>query len=305
MASWKERGGEAKVTVRCATYNHEPYIKDALHGFLSQKTNFRYKIVVHDDASTDGTADIVADYAKRYPRLIFPILQKQNLRSRGISRKQFVDPLLEGPYVAICEGDDYWIARDKLQRQVDFLDQNPEYSMVFHSAIELNETCGTSKVFSVVENRQYLGEEFLRKWLIPTASVVYRKAMLRHDLYEGKPFFGDIVLFLKLAAGGFVWGMSQEMSVYRRHPTGLTRTNKSMDPVHRIDRLLHHWESIGAGFGKRYREISRQNMARLFRHKASELRKRKDAGFVVCLFRSFVHDARGSCRHYLTKSPCR
>lgn len=115
---------EVVVSAYCLAYNHEKYIKSALEGFVSQKTDFKYEVFVHDDASTDKTADIINQYAKRYPNIIKPILQKENQYSKGVDISQeIIFPRMKGKYVAICEGDDYWCDNNKLQKQVDFLEK--------------------------------------------------------------------------------------------------------------------------------------------------------------------------------------
>ena len=111
---------EIKVCVYCLAYNHEKYIRDCLEGFVNQKTNFKYRVIVHDDASTDGTQDIIKEYATKYHDIIVPILQTENKYSQGISIiETFIKPLLIGKYVAVCEGDDYWCDENKLQKQFE------------------------------------------------------------------------------------------------------------------------------------------------------------------------------------------
>lgn len=119
------------VTIRCITYNHEPYIRQCLEGFLMQKTNFRFEAIVHDDASTDGTAAIIREYAEKYPEVIKPIYETENQYSkRDGSLTRIMDTHTHGKYIAMCEGDDYWTDPLKLQKQVDFLEANPEYGLV-------------------------------------------------------------------------------------------------------------------------------------------------------------------------------
>ena len=119
------------VSVYCLTYNHAKYIKDALEGFVHQKTNFQFEVIVHDDASTDGTADIIKDYARKYPDIIVPIYQNENQYSKKVPiTRTFVLPILKGKYYAACEGDDFWCDENKLQKQVDWLENNPEYSLI-------------------------------------------------------------------------------------------------------------------------------------------------------------------------------
>lgn len=133
MQNWN--GEIPLVSVCCITYNHEPYIAQALDGFLMQKTSFAFEILVHDDASTDRTADIIREYEKKFPKIIKPIYQKENQYSKGNRAilASFVYPRAKGKYIALCEGDDYWIDENKLQMQVDFLEANPEYGMCYTS----------------------------------------------------------------------------------------------------------------------------------------------------------------------------
>ncbi len=133
MQNWGVDNAENPlVSVRCITYNHEPYIAQALDGFLMQKTNFPFEVIVHDDASTDKTAEIIREYEKKFPKIIKPIYEKENQYSKHDgSLGRIVNSALKGKYVAMCEGDDYWIDENKLQMQVDFLEGNPEYGMCY------------------------------------------------------------------------------------------------------------------------------------------------------------------------------
>lgn len=136
MRDWQGDMEQPLVSVRCITYNHEPYIAQALDGFLMQKTNFPFEVIVHDDASTDRTADIVREYEKKHPKIIRTIYQTENQYSkRDGSIGRIMNAACRGRYIAICEGDDYWIDGNKLQMQVDFLEANPEYS-AYYSNVE-------------------------------------------------------------------------------------------------------------------------------------------------------------------------
>ncbi len=132
MSSWKNKEDPPLISIKCITYNHEPYIHQALDGFLSQVTDFPFEIVVHDDASTDQTAEIVRTYEQKYPLLIKAIYETENQYSKhdGTIRR-LMQEKMQGKYIAVCEGDDYWIDACKLQKQVDFLEKNPEYVMCF------------------------------------------------------------------------------------------------------------------------------------------------------------------------------
>lgn len=126
------------VSVECCTYNHAPYIREALEGFVRQRAEFRFEVLVHDDASTDGTQDVVREYHQRHPDLFVPVLQRENQWSKGVDTwKTFLRPLAKGTYLAFCEGDDYWTDPDKLRKQVDFFERNPGTGIV-HTGFETN-----------------------------------------------------------------------------------------------------------------------------------------------------------------------
>jgi len=128
-SGWKERDGRPLVSVCCATFNHAKWIEDAICGFLAQKTDFAFEIIVRDDASIDGTTDIVLDYASRYPNIIRPIVNEFNQYSIGIAPAKAWPLVARGKYIALCEGDDFWIVTDKLQKQCDLMRLNADAVM--------------------------------------------------------------------------------------------------------------------------------------------------------------------------------
>lgn len=122
---------ELKVSICCLTYNHVGYLENALDGFLMQECDFDFEIIIHDDASTDGTAKVLKKYQEKYPDKIKPIYQTENQWSKGVRPSPtYVWPRTKGKYIAICEGDDFWTDPNKLQKQVDFLDVNPDFGLV-------------------------------------------------------------------------------------------------------------------------------------------------------------------------------
>ncbi|MBO5099153.1 MAG: glycosyltransferase family 2 protein [Clostridia bacterium] len=128
-----------KVSIICNTYNHEKYIAETLESFLMQKTNFQYEILIHDDASTDKTAEIIRKYEEKYPNIIKPIYQTENQYSKKVKigiTYQF--PRVKGKYIAICEGDDYWTDMNKLQKQYDAMEKNPSVDICAHSSNKMN-----------------------------------------------------------------------------------------------------------------------------------------------------------------------
>ncbi|MBQ4518409.1 MAG: glycosyltransferase [Clostridia bacterium] len=129
-----------KVSVYCLAYNHAKYIRKALDGFVMQKTNFAYEVFVHDDASTDGTADIIREYEAKYPHIIKGIYQTENQHSQKIPIvTTHILPNMSGEYIACCEGDDYWIDENKLQMQYDIMQTHPEVVFCAHKVQCVNE----------------------------------------------------------------------------------------------------------------------------------------------------------------------
>ena len=121
------------VSISCITYNHSAYIRHCLDGMLMQQTTFNFEILIHDDCSTDGTDDIIREYASKYPQIIKPLFEEENQYQQGkpIGTAVWNLPRAKGKYIAFCEGDDYWTDPLKLQKQVDFMEANPEYGLCY------------------------------------------------------------------------------------------------------------------------------------------------------------------------------
>lgn len=223
------------VAVWCITYNQKDFIKDALNGFIMQKTNFPFVVIVHDDKSTDGTTDIILEYAQKYPEIIIPVIETENQWSKG-GLKHIVNIMNSryriGKYIAFCEGDDYWTSPDKLQIQIDFLESHPDYSMCFHSAVKKYE-CDTIAWINCenIEDKDYDATDIFINWTVPTASVVCRKEAM--DFYaniKGAERIQnyDIFIILSCAMTGKIRGISKQMSVYRIQGEGLTYNQKAL-----------------------------------------------------------------------------
>ena len=134
IKAWKNTSNsDPLVSVSCTTYNHINYIEQCLDGFLCQKTYFPFKILIHDDCSTDGTTEIIKKYTAKYPDIIKPIYETENQYQQGktVSSLIWNNSRAKGKYIAFCEGADYWIDNNKLQEQVNFLENNDSYGMVY------------------------------------------------------------------------------------------------------------------------------------------------------------------------------
>lgn len=240
------------VSIICTSYNHEAFLRQCLDGFIMQNTNFHYEVIIHDDASTDLSQTIIREYCLRYPDVFVPIFQTENQYSQGVRiGPAYMYPLAKGKYIAECEGDDYWIDSNKLQKQVDFLESHPDYSMCFHSAWnQYGTNPELTDLFSKVEDRDYSSLDILSNWIIPTASVVYRQDVITDIFYREKVLkagfmFGDTPLFLSCARMGKVRGISDVMSVYRRHEKG--ESNNKENTIH--VKLETYYEKLGQVFG--------------------------------------------------------
>ncbi len=212
------------VIIKCLVYNHEPYLRQCLDGFVMQKTNFPFYAVVHDDASTDNSAAIIREYAEKYPDIIHPIYEMENQYSKkdGSLGRIMNEACTGAKYIAICEGDDYWTDPLKLQKQVDFLEANPDYSMCFHNVDVLSDREKERDMYEHIHEGDYTGIEIFKKWTIPTCSVVYRNIYTTPSSSKGKIVFGDIFLFLNMSSFGKLYCINQKMGVYRRIASGIS-----------------------------------------------------------------------------------
>ncbi|EMF45859.1 putative glycosyltransferase [Planococcus halocryophilus Or1] len=263
---------DALVSVDCLAYNHEKYIAEAIESFLMQKTNFDFEILIHDDASTDKTAAIIREYEEKYPDLIKPLYQKHNLFSQGATMLQINQRRAKGKYIAICEGDDFWTDPYKLQKQVDYLEANPECDLCVHSAYQYSEALNkvVGKVRPSRKSRMFSAEETILGGgeLFPTNSMVYRR--VKADDVPGFYFdagYGDYPLAIHLAHNGQVHYMDEEMSVYRVDVKGawsektLTNTINSTKQNDGTAKLL---DKINSHTNLQYNEMIERTKRKLF-----------------------------------------
>ena len=222
------------VVVKCFTYNHGKYIEDTLKGFVMQKTNFPFCALVVDDFSSDDTAQIIRRYEERYPEIIKGVYLQENYYSQGgIKREktEIVSPWFERcKYIAMCEGDDYWIDPLKLQKQVDFLEVNPEYGLTWTKAKRYEQ--------QIEEYTIEIGEfaadfsDLLLKNPIPALTVVFRKDLLfgYDDFFKGeKLLMGDYPRWLYIAERSKIHFIDEVTSVYRFYPGSASRPSRRAD----------------------------------------------------------------------------
>ena len=258
----KEDLSPVMVSIRCLVFNHEPYLRQCLDGFVMQQTNFRFEAIVHDDVSTDGSVAIIREYAEKYPDIIKPVLETENQYSKGGGRlNMIVDKYIRGKYVAICEGDDYWTDPLKLQRQYDFMESHPDCSLCFHANNELYPS-GEVKVHrpSIVkeiytlEDAVGVGGGFMAT-NATFARWDYLRQEGRHDFWRNSPI-GDLPMMLYFASKGNIGYIDEVMSVYRMQVAGSwsARQNTLKKRTHHYHTILNLYDAFDQYTGYRYHD---------------------------------------------------
>jgi glycosyltransferase involved in cell wall biosynthesis len=229
------------VSVRVATYNHEKYIAQCIEGILMQKTAFPVEVIIGEDCSTDKTREIVFDYQRKYSEKIQVITSEGNVGPAQNSLR--IQNACGGKYHALCEGDDYWIDPLKLQKQVDFLEAHPEVPMCLHNAFWIDEGNNTARLFFPSPMKETLNFEEISRIFTPTASI-----MVRSQVVENLPewrihvWCGDLLFRLWCAHHGDLGYLNEIMSVYRKHPNGLTRRTPFKKMNSEILRVYHEFD---------------------------------------------------------------
>lgn len=261
--------GRPKVSIVTISYNQEKYIQEALESFVTQETDFAFEVIVADDGSTDKTQEIITSYAARYPDIFRPILRDKNI---GI-HKNISDALsrARGEYIALCEGDDYWTDTTKLQRQADFLDKHPSYSLCFHPVRVFfqNKEEEDSIYPEQGHGYRFTIEELLRWNFIQTNSVMYRKRDYKNLPQDVLPL--DWYLHLYHAQYGKIGYIDRVMGAYRRHASGIWwASHSNADELWRKHAMqyLSTYQAISSMYGKneKYRTIISNGAADILRN---------------------------------------
>ena len=273
-----KKNNELLVSIDCLTYNHEAFIRHAIEGFLMQKTDFSFEILIHDDASTDQTANIVRKYEKKYPNIIKPIYQKENQYSKGVEiSKEFQYTRAKGKYIAYCEGDDYWIDPLKLQKQVDFMENNHEYSMSCHNAIALYENKQKKPFLFAPDNlaTELSMTDVLKGWLFPSNSMLFQKKIVNEmPSWQDKVYNGDYFLHLWCSHHGKIKYFDELMSVYRKNIDSLSETiGKDIDFLYK--NILFLLNNFNNETNKIYNDlIERAKVQQYNKYKIKKLKRR-------------------------------
>lgn len=231
---------EIKVSVLLAVYNHKSYLRKSIESIIKQKTSFKFELLVHDDASTDGSTDIIKEYEQLYPDIITAVIQKENQFKQGKYHvEDYLIPLVRGEYIALLEGDDYWCDNSKLQLQFDMLEKNQDCSMCVHKTQSVdidgnnyNEVIGDEGFEEGIIPSSKVFESFFvdNRWPFQTSSYFVRsKVFLERPYFWEKFYVGDLPTIMWAAHRGNFFFIDKILSCYRRFVSGsATLMNRDM-----------------------------------------------------------------------------
>ncbi len=218
-----------EVTVIVLAYNHEKWIGKAIESIVSQKTSFRFQLLVHDDCSNDNTKEIIKEYVKKYPDMIVPYYEEENQYSKGAKIIQdILVPLIESPYLCLCEGDDYWIDSFKLEKQFQYMRTHPKCTYSFSNAVIVDTENNVWRDFyprsiwrdkdlerklNLSEGADFNVEEMLRLDFTPTASIMYKTSSYKE--LEKIEYTLDLIIRLVCTSNGYAHYFNEKMTAYR------------------------------------------------------------------------------------------
>ncbi|MDB4498118.1 glycosyltransferase [Gammaproteobacteria bacterium] len=211
------------VTVVAIVFNHDKFLHTFFDSLVNQKCNFDYEILVHDDASTDNSVNIINEYAAKYPSLFRLILQKENQYSKDIPiLPKHIFPECRGKYIALCEGDDYWTDENKLQSQFDIMEANPQYSCATHQTEVIYEDGSPSHVFKKLSKTELDIKDMMHKRYFHTASIFFKSEYIPDLCTMPMVTSEDRAIFLYFAIRGFIYYDPKSMCVYRKNNGGVS-----------------------------------------------------------------------------------
>lgn len=255
IARWADDLDKPVVSVICNTFNQEKYIEDAIRGFLIQETDFPFEVIINDDASTDSNPTIISEYAEKYPKIIKPVFQKVNQYSQGLKPSLIGFSHTSGKYIALCEGDDFWISNDKLQRQVDGAKLS-NCQLVFSSALLLRD----GKLNGVTARHQNNSGIISLKRVVfgggafcPTASLLFDRVVLeklqKKDWFINAPV-GDLYIqaFASISFGAYF--LNYDTCVYRQFSNGSwsSRKKEKSEEIVNLDKQIKSLKGLGEYF---------------------------------------------------------
>lgn len=248
-----------KISIIVLTYNHEKFIRENLEGIFSQIIDTDVEVIICDDHSRDDTVKVINEIISDVPAGFEVKFTKHEKNIGATPNFYFALNQVTGDFVAFCEGDDYWTDPEKLQTQINFLQYDLEYSLCFHTAVNISDDLKINGTpFSIVEDREYSALEIYKHWTVHTATVMMRAKVLQSEakkntLKEPDLQYFDTVLFLAASTIGKLRGNPKKMSAYRRHEAGLSagKINAKRDLQHnKLDKI------IGKYYGGEIKKLS-------------------------------------------------
>lgn len=264
----KENKNLPLVSVFCPTFNHEKVIHECIKNIIEQKVNFSFELIIHDDSSTDKTVEVIKEYKNKYPEVIKLILQKENQYSKGLGLiGEVFYPVAKGKYISFCDGDDYWSDPLKLQKQVDFLDLNPEFIGCCHNTKILRETIKDESIEEVIVNDMqkdiFSINDFTKgEAYFHTSSVMYRNDRNREELLRLLSLYrGDWFVSMAFASFGSIKYLDEVMSVYRIHEKGIwSELTKQGQILKNLEAIL----KINKAFNYKYEKNLMELFSRIY-----------------------------------------
>ncbi|GAA4407794.1 hypothetical protein GCM10023187_28860 [Nibrella viscosa] len=257
-----------KVSVCIITYNQAKFIREAIDSVVAQQTNFPFEVLIGDDFSTDGTRDIIREYAARYPDLIRPVLHPHNMGQNGLFNTLDTYKQARGAYIAAMDGDDYWTDPLKLQKQADFLDAHPDFSTCYHNALITYEDGSPPHVVNPPDQapvstlEDLIGEDEI--WFMATSSVMFRHVIRDYPQWFLKSVSGDIPRYVLLAKHGKIGYLPDVMSVYRKNTGGTSYTDR-YDDARFLKNRIEMYEGINQELDYRFNRQLQRNIARYYK----------------------------------------
>lgn len=258
-----------KVSVIVHTYNHEKFIRQTLDSILCQEVNFQFEVIIGDDASPDSTPQIIQEYQSKFPEIIKPLLHSKNLGGYGKNNTLATLAVCEGQYIAAMDGDDYWTNPLKLQKQVDFLDNNSDFVACFHNALIHFEDGSAPDTYVNDENQRVIttiedlvGEDEV--WYMATSSVMFRNGIMKEYpkwFHESKS--GDIPRYILLGKHGKFYYINELMSVYRKNNGGMSFTDGKQDADFLLNRI-GMYQGIDGELDYKFHKTISKNIARYY-----------------------------------------
>lgn len=239
------------VSVCCVTFNHEKYISQAIDGFLMQKTNFPFEVVIGEDCSVDATLSIIKDYQAAHPNLFKVVAHEKNIGAAENFKKIYES--IESKYIAFCEGDDFWTSPHKLQKQIDFLENNPEYSICCHKSENYIQGSNTvSSYFPASESEKDLTiYDLFQANIANTCTFVYRNHNIKIPTFFENLSLGDWPLHILHAEHGKIKYLPDNMARYRIHSNGAWSGSLLFERLEHTNTML---KTMDLYFNKKYHD---------------------------------------------------